>query len=199
MSNMLEVKVLGRGGFGVVSSAQILGRVFLELGFWATSIPRFGAERRGAPVHADVRVSSNKIRIKSFIYKGDLTVVLDQNAFQVQEIFSYSKPDAGVVVINGSITEKYEAYRNQRELVFVEGTKLSLARFNSPFSNIIILGSIFKLLGITDLELITKKVLISLPSLEEQQVNQMLELGSSLTNILDRLRITVEQSDKDVV
>ena len=199
MSNMLEVKVLGRGGFGVVSSAQILGRVFLELGFWATSIPRFGAERQGAPVHADVRVSSNRIRIKSFIYKGDLTVVLDQNAFQVQEIFSYSKPDVGVVVINGSITEKYEAYRNQRELVFVEGTKLSLARFNSPFSNIIILGSIFKLLGITDLDLITKKVLISLPSLEEQQVNQMLELGSSLTNILDRLRTTVEKSDKNVV
>ena len=198
MSNMLEVKVLGRGGFGVVSSAQILGRVFLELGFWATSIPRFGAERRGAPVHADVRVSSNKIRIKSFIEKGDLTVVLDQNAFQVQEIISYSKP-MGVVVINSSVTDKYESYKNKRKLVFVEGTKLSLSKFDSPFSNIIILGSIFKLLGITDLELITKKVLISLPSLEEQQVNQMLELGSSLTNILDRLRITVEQSDKNVV
>ncbi|MHA1513671.1 MAG: 2-oxoacid:acceptor oxidoreductase family protein, partial [Candidatus Hodarchaeales archaeon] len=96
MGNMLDIKVLGRGGFGVVSSAQILGRVFLELGFWATSIPRFGAERQGAPVHADVRISSTKIRIKSFLDKGDLTIVLDQNAFQVQEILAYSKPK-GVV------------------------------------------------------------------------------------------------------
>ena len=191
MGNMLEVKVLGRGGFGVVSSAQILGKVFLELGFWATSIPRFGAERRGAPVHADVRVSSNKIRNKSFIDKGDLTVVLDQNAFQVQEIISYSKP-MGVVVINSSVTDKYESDRNQRELVFVEGTKLSLAKFNSPIANIIILGSIFKILGIKDIELISKKVLGSLSFLEESQINQMLEIGSSLTSVLDRLRITAE-------
>ena len=74
---MLEVKVLVRGGFGVVSSAQILGRVFLDLGFWATSIPRFGAERRGAPVHADVRVSSKKIRVKCFIEKGDLKTMFE--------------------------------------------------------------------------------------------------------------------------
>ena len=188
MDNMLEVKVLGRGGFGVVSSAQILGRVFLELGFWATSIPRFGAERQGAPVHADVRISSTKIRIKSFLDKGDLTIVLDQNAFQVQEILSYSKPK-GVVVINGSVNDKYESDRNQREFLFIEGTKLSLAKFNSPIANIIILGSIFKLLGITDLELISKQVLISLPFLEEKQINQMLEIGSSKTNVLDRLRI----------
>jgi len=185
---MLEVKILGRGGFGVVSTAQVLGRVFLELGFWSTSIPRFGAERRGAPVHADVRVSSKRIRIKSFIEKGDLTVVLDQTAFQVQEIISYSR-SKGVIVINGSVIDKYESYRDQRELLFIEGTKLSLARFNSPIANIIILGSVFKLLGITDMELISEKVLVSIPYLEELQAKQMLEIGSSLTNVLDRLRI----------
>jgi len=189
---MLEVKVLGRGGYGVVSSAQILGRVFLELGFWATSIPRFGAERRGAPVHADVRVSiKNKIRIKSFIEKGDLTIVLDQKAFQVQEIISYSKP-MGVVVINGSVTDKYEPHRNKREFVFIEGTKLSLANFNNPIANIIILGSIFKRLGITDSELILKKVLETLPFLQEEQAKQMLEIGSSLTKTQAQLRIIRE-------
>ena len=85
---MLEIKVLGRGGFGVVSSAQIIGSVFLELGFWATFIPRFGAERRGSPVHADIRVSSEEIRVKSFIEKSDLSIVLDESAFKLQEIIS---------------------------------------------------------------------------------------------------------------
>lgn len=188
---MLEINVLGRGGFGVVSSSQIIGRVFLELGFWATSIPRFGAERRGAPVRADVRVSSEKIRIKSFIEMGDLTVVLDQKAFQIQEIISYSKP-TGVVIINGSVTNEYESYRHQRKLVFIEATKLSLTKFNSPIANIIIIGSVFKLLGITDLELMTKKVLKSLPFLEERQTYQMLEVGSSLTDVQNRIKLNIE-------
>ncbi len=188
---MLEIKVLGRGGFGVVSSAHIIGRVFLELGFWTTSLPRFGAERRGAPVHADVRIASEKIRIKSFIERSDLTIVLDNSAFKVQEIFSFSKP-MGIVVINGSLIEEFESKRDEREIVFIEGTKLSLKKFNSPFANIIILGSIFKLLGITDLELIAKNVKSSLSVIEEKLIYRMIEVGSSLTDVKNRIQINVQ-------
>ena len=183
---MLEIKVLGRGGFGVVSSAQIIGRVFLELGFWTTSIPRFGAERRGAPVHADVRISSEKIRIKSFVKESDLSIVLDHSAFKVKVIISLSKP-MGIIVIDGSPIDDFESKKDKTELVFIEGTKLSLKKFNSGFANIIILGSIFKLLGITDLELITKNVKSSLPFIEKRQIFRMIEVGSSLTDVQNRI------------
>ena len=118
-------------------------------------------------------------------------IVLDHSAFKVQEMISFSKP-MGIIVINGSPIEEFESKRDKTELVFIEGTKLSLKKFNSAFANIIILGSVFKLLGITDLELIAKNVKTSLSFIEEKQIFRMIEVGSSLTEVQNRIQINIQ-------
>jgi len=138
MLKMFEVKFLGRGGYGCVSSAQILGTVAVEHGLWATSVPRFGAERRGSPVHADVRLSSKKIRLKSAIQKGDMTVVLNQGAFSPEEVILYTKSQ-GFILLNGPTSEKYDSLKEQRIIISIEGTKQAQKLFNTSFANIIIL------------------------------------------------------------
>ena len=55
---MKEIKIFGRGGQGAVMASQILATAAFFQGYWAQTFPQYGAERRGAPVIAYVRLDS---------------------------------------------------------------------------------------------------------------------------------------------
>jgi 2-oxoacid:acceptor oxidoreductase gamma subunit (pyruvate/2-ketoisovalerate family) len=74
---VIEVKIVGRGGQGVVLASQILAAAFFEKGHWVQAFPSFGAERRGAPVGAFVRVSDRRIFQRCAIRRPDWIIVLD--------------------------------------------------------------------------------------------------------------------------
>ena len=177
MMSVFEVKFLGRGGYGCVSSAQILGTVAVEHGLWATAVPRFGAERRGSPVHADVRLSSKNIRLKSAIQKGDMTVVLNQGAFSTEEIILCTKP-RGYIVINSSHSGDYNSVKGQRTITYIEGTKQAQNLFNTSFANIIILGTVFSMLGLDNNDKIMRGIQRIISSLSPDQIKEMIQLGS---------------------
>jgi pyruvate ferredoxin oxidoreductase gamma subunit len=173
---MIEVKFLGRGGYGCVSSARILGIVAVKHELWASSVPRFGAERRGAPVHADVRISKTIIRDKSFINQGDMTIILNQGAFSLEEVISHTKSN-GLIVLNGNKGKEFDLLKEQRSIVSIEATLLARKQFNTTFANIIILGGVFSLLGLDDIEIIKEGVREGLPTIDSDHITQMTELG----------------------
>mgnify|MGYP001330823503 CR=1 FL=1 len=75
---MLRIRFHGRGGQGVKTASQVLsGALFLE-GFTVQDAPRYGAERRGAPVFAYVRAGRTPIRERGVIERPDLVVVADE-------------------------------------------------------------------------------------------------------------------------
>ena len=76
---MIEVKISGRGGQGAVLASQVLATVFFEKGFYVQSFPSFGAERRGAPVSAFLRVDSKEITLRYSIQSPDWIVLFDAN------------------------------------------------------------------------------------------------------------------------
>ncbi len=174
---MIEVKFLGRGGYGCVSSARILGIVAVKHGLWASSVPRFGAERRGAPVHADVKISNKLIRDKSLINQGDMTIVLNQGAFTTEEIISHTKSN-GLIILNGKEYKNTDSLKGQRKLILIDATMLAKDRFNTTFGNIILLGGVFSLLGLNDLKIIIQGVQEGLPTLNLDQITEMITLGS---------------------
>jgi len=53
---MIEVRIHGRGGQGNVVAAYLLATAAFTEGWHAQAFPAFGAERRGAPVVAFVRI-----------------------------------------------------------------------------------------------------------------------------------------------
>ena len=59
---MLQIRLHGRGGQGVVTAAEMLSlAAFLE-GHFAQAFPSFGSERTGAPVVAYARIGEEEIR-----------------------------------------------------------------------------------------------------------------------------------------
>ena len=54
---MFQIRLHGRGGQGVVTSAEMLSLAAFTEGHYAQAFPSFGSERTGAPVVAFARVS----------------------------------------------------------------------------------------------------------------------------------------------
>ncbi|HXW64725.1 MAG TPA: 2-oxoacid:acceptor oxidoreductase family protein [Burkholderiaceae bacterium] len=86
---MYRIRFHGRGGQGIKTAAQVLGTAFFRDGFEVQDAPRYGAERRGAPIFAYVRGAHETIHERGVITRPDLVVVADDTLIAV--------PAAGVL------------------------------------------------------------------------------------------------------
>jgi pyruvate ferredoxin oxidoreductase gamma subunit len=78
------------------TASRILGSAFFAEGFEVQDAPRYGAERRGAPIFAYVRASRSAIHERGVITHPDLVVVADETLVPV--------PAAGVLLGAGPRT-----------------------------------------------------------------------------------------------
>jgi len=86
---MYRIRYHGRGGQGMKTASRILGTAFFLEGFEVQDAPRYGAERRGAPIFAYVRASRKPINERGIIRRPDLVVVADDTLISI--------PAAGVL------------------------------------------------------------------------------------------------------
>ena len=86
---MFRIRFHGRGGQGMKTASRILGSAFFLEGYEVQDAPRYGAERRGAPIFAYVRASRQAINERGVIQHPDLVVVADDSLVPV--------PAAGVL------------------------------------------------------------------------------------------------------
>jgi pyruvate ferredoxin oxidoreductase gamma subunit len=76
---MYRIRFHGRGGQGMKTASRILGTAFFREGFEVQDAPRYGAERRGAPIFAFVRAARRPIYERGIIHNPDLVVVADDS------------------------------------------------------------------------------------------------------------------------
>ncbi|MDP6342852.1 MAG: 2-oxoacid:acceptor oxidoreductase family protein, partial [Alphaproteobacteria bacterium] len=86
---MYRIRFHGRGGQGMKTASRILGSAFFLSGFEVQDAPRYGAERRGAPIFAFVRAGRAAILERGNIDRPDLVVVADDTLVAI--------PGAGVL------------------------------------------------------------------------------------------------------
>lgn len=86
---MYRIRFHGRGGQGMKTASRMLGTAFFLEGFQVQDAPRYGAERRGAPIFAYVRAARDPIHERGVIREPDLVVVADDSLVPV--------PAAGVL------------------------------------------------------------------------------------------------------
>ncbi len=78
-----RIRFHGRGGQGMKTASRILGTAFFLEGFEVQDAPRYGAERRGAPIFAYIRASRHAICERGVIRHPDLIVVADETLVPV--------------------------------------------------------------------------------------------------------------------
>jgi 2-oxoacid:acceptor oxidoreductase gamma subunit (pyruvate/2-ketoisovalerate family) len=94
-----QVIWFGRGGQGAITASQITAEAAHMDGYrGVTTAPSFGAERRGAPVAAFLKMSPEAVRSFSAISHPDVIVILDSTLVPVLNIEKRYNPGTTVVV-----------------------------------------------------------------------------------------------------
>src|SRR5438477_3612030 len=98
---MLEVRIHGRGGQGVVTAAELLSVAAFDGGKHAQAFPSFGSERTGAPVVSFCRIDDKPIRVREPIAEPDALIVQDPTLLHQVAVFDGLRDD-GYVLINSA-------------------------------------------------------------------------------------------------
>jgi len=117
-----RIRLHGRGGQGMKTASRILGTAFFADGFEVQDAPRYGAERRGAPIFAYVRASREPIHERGIIRRPDLVVVGDESLMAVAAAGPLSGADTHSVLLLVS----GESAALWRERIRFEGRLLTL-------------------------------------------------------------------------
>jgi pyruvate ferredoxin oxidoreductase gamma subunit len=151
---MIEIRFHGRGGQGVVTSAEILAVAAFKDKKYSQAFPFFGTERRGAPVVAFTRVDNKFVRTREQIYNPDYVVVLDPTLLDVVDVTQGLK-DNGMIIIN---TNKNVNLKTKAKIKMVDATSIALKVIGKPFVNTPMIGALIGATGIVDIDSVYKTI-----------------------------------------
>jgi len=122
---LFEMRVHGLGGQGAVTLVTWLARVGYQQGKHVQAFPFFGAERRGAPVKAFVRIDEVPIDLRSQVYQPDLLVVMspDLTGIAIEEGI---KPEGQMLVSAGAELAERLATRFAREIYYIDAVGIAI-------------------------------------------------------------------------
>ena len=156
---MIEITFHGRGGQGAVIASNLLGSAVCDSGRFALSTPKFGVERRGAPVEAFVRIDGKKISTRYAIKNPDHVVVMDAtliNAPGVDVVGGLK--EGGRIIINSPKKPIDFSYLGEYLIATVDATKIAgkfgIGSKTSPIVNTTILGAVVRVLNIVPVRII---------------------------------------------
>jgi pyruvate ferredoxin oxidoreductase gamma subunit len=140
---MIQIRIHGRGGQGVVTAAELLSvAAFLE-GRHAQAFPSFGSERTGAPVVAFCRIDERPIRSHEPIAHPDALIVQDPTLPHQVDVFGGLR-EGGTVLMNTGravgdlgLAELSARFR----LLTVPATELAREHLGRPIPSAALLGA----------------------------------------------------------
>ncbi|MFW9803356.1 MAG: 2-oxoacid:acceptor oxidoreductase family protein [Candidatus Thorarchaeota archaeon] len=160
-----EFRWHGRGGQGVVTSNQMLGKAALAEGNYIQAFPEFGPERTGAPVRAFLRISKKPIQVYAQVYAPDIVVCIDPTLLDVVNPSEGLKED-GTLVLNTTLSpdevrDKY-GFKGGK-VATVDATSIAMEILGRPFYNMPTMAAAVKASGVVKIETVIGEVLERYP------------------------------------
>ncbi len=160
---MLEVRIHGRGGQGVVTAAEMLSVAAFIEGRHAQAFPSFGSERTGAPVVAFCRIDDHEIRSREPISHPDVLIVQDATLLHQVDVFS-GLGAGGYLLINTGrsfdelgLAEFVTRFRRER-LLTVPASELAQEHLGRPLPGAPLLGGFAALSGLISIDSVAASI-----------------------------------------
>ncbi|MBC7110010.1 MAG: 2-oxoacid:acceptor oxidoreductase family protein [Archaeoglobi archaeon] len=161
MRDLIEIRIHSRGGQGGVTAAKLMGLSAFHEGKKSSAFPRYGAERRGAPVVAFVRIGEKSVGMYSEVKNPDVVVVLDPSVMESVNVLEGLKEN-GIVFVNTKDEEIARKLKGDSRRVFfcdITGISLSLnlTVSGAPILNTPVLGALAKA-GLFSMDAVRKAI-----------------------------------------
>jgi pyruvate ferredoxin oxidoreductase gamma subunit len=160
---MLQIRIHGRGGQGVVTAAELLSVAAFLDGKHSQAFPSFGSERTGAPVVSFCRISSEKIRLREPIQEPDVILIQDPTLLHSVDVFAGAKDD-GVLLINTKKSfselgiEEFIKGKEAHKNLTVPASDIATKYVGRPLPNAALLGGLAAATGIVRLESVLQAI-----------------------------------------
>ena len=154
---MFQVRLHGRGGQGVVTSAELLSVAGFSEGLYTQAFPSFGSERMGAPVVSFCRIADAPIRTHEPIAEPDALIIQDPTLLHQVGLLAGLGPE-GYMLVNSTHgfgelgLDEFVARMHPDRLLVVPATQLALEHLGRPLPGAPLLGGFAALTGQVRLE-----------------------------------------------
>lgn len=138
---MFEVRIHGRGGQGVVTTAELLSVAAFSEGRQAQAFPTFGSERTGAPVVGFCRIADQPIRSHEPIAAPDAVIVQDATLIRQPDVLAGLRTDGYLLVNTSRSLAELELDSVGQRVLTVPATELALTHLGRPLPGAVLLGA----------------------------------------------------------
>jgi pyruvate ferredoxin oxidoreductase gamma subunit len=160
---MLEVRIHGRGGQGVVTAAELLSVAAFAEGRHSQAFPTFGSERTGAPVVSFCRVDDKPIELHEPITEPDALIVQDPTLLHQVRLFDGVGDDAYVLINSKRRLDElgiadYATRFRADHVAVVAATDIARRTLGRPLPNAALLGGFAALTGAVSIDAIATAI-----------------------------------------
>ncbi len=152
---MIEIRIHGRGGQGNVVAAYLLATAAFEVGRHCQAFPAFGAERRGAPVTAFVRIDDRPIRRRSQVHAPRFLIVQDPGLLHLPGTTAGLAAGGGILANAGESSEAVGAVTGH-PTVAINATAMAMEVLGRPMPNVPLLAAFLAVTGLLPVEALSK-------------------------------------------
>jgi 2-oxoglutarate ferredoxin oxidoreductase subunit gamma len=168
---MIEIRLSGSGGQGVITGGIILAEAAIMEGKEAVQSQSYGPEARGGASKAEVIISDQFIYHPKVV-SPDIVLALTQ---QAADKYATDLKEDGVLIVDEDLVPELP---NCKKLIKVPITRLSVEKLGKDlFTNIIALGILVKVTGVVSFETIQKAVAKRVPSATIEKNMEALRIG----------------------
>ncbi len=141
---LIEIRIHGRGGQGNVVAANLLAMAAFATGRHSQAFPNFGAERRGAPVVAFVRIADQPILRRNQVRTPAFLIVQDEALLHVPGVTDGLVPGGGILI--NSVRSPQELHlRDDIQTVTLPASGLAKEFLGRPVPNTALLAGFLAL------------------------------------------------------
>ena len=149
---MIQIRIHGRGGQGVVTAAELIAIAAFKNGKQTQAFPSFGMERTGAPVESFARIDDKPIITKEQIYRPDVLIIQDASLLETVDVAKGTDKKTLVIINTAKTKAELKINLPPANIQVIDATKIALEIIGKNIVNTVILGAFAKATKLVGLE-----------------------------------------------
>jgi len=176
---VITVTLFGRGGQGIKSAAHVISTAAFLDGNYVQDQPLYGAERRGAPISAYIRISKHPILARGYVWQPLFLIVADDSLLGANgENAMQDITKDTVILVNSTLSAEQLAskYSIPNKILVADLSQLAMDVLHRRMVSVAVAGAAAKLIGL-DIENLKQAVALELKEigLHRQRIHSLLE------------------------
>ena len=149
---MIQIRIHGRGGQGVVTAAEVIAIAAFHDGKEAQAFPSFGVERTGAPVESYARINDTFIRNREQVYDPDILIIQDATLLGSPTVLAGITPKTKIIINSNKKKEELKLNVKPENIYTIDASGIALEVIGKNIMNTVVLGAFAKATKLISLE-----------------------------------------------